>query len=197
MNDNDDTAAGNEARDELMTMARRLPQAVKPARDLWPEIEAAISAPVKTGRGHWNGVWAQAAAVLVLVTGSSGLTYLAMKDTAAVTTPVTDGPALVFEPVSGSFGSQHDLGEDYLAARSNLASNLDEKLDRLAPATRLEVVSNMETIQRAIGEINRALAEEPDNVLLQELLLEAYRDELGLMKTIDDITTAAMRRGDI
>lgn len=197
MNDKDETAAAAEAGDELMAMAGRLPAGVTPGRDLWPGIEQAISAPAKTGRGPWNTVWAQAAAVLVLVGGSSGLTYLAMQDTAALTTPVSDGPALVFEPVAGSFGSQHDLGPDYLSARSSLASNLDEKLDRLPPATRLDVVSNMETIQRAIGEINRALAKEPDNVLLQELLLEAYRDELGLMKTIDDITTAAMRRGDI
>jgi hypothetical protein len=193
MNENDETKAG----DELMAMAGRLSPGITPERDLWPDIERAIQTPAKPEGKPWNTVWAQAAAVLVLVTGSSGLTYLAMKDVAAVKTPVSEGPALAFEPVSGSFGSEYSLGPDYLAARSNLAESLDEKLEQLGPATRLEVVSNMDTIQRAISEINRLLAEEPDNVLLQELLLDAYRNELGLMKKIDDITTAAMRRGDI
>ncbi len=193
MKENDDNVAG----DKLMELAGALPDGIRPERDLWPDIENAISATRKRELSKWNTVWAQAAAVLVLVTGSSGLTYLAMQDTAAITTPVGDGPVLAFEPVSGSFGSQHNLGPDYLLARSNLADSLDAKLERLSPATRLEVVSNMATIQRAIGEINLALAEEPDNVLLQELLLEAYRDELGLMKKIEDITSAAMRRGDI
>ena len=43
----------------------------------------------------------------------------------------------------------------------------------------------------------RALAEDPGNVLLQELLIETYRDELDVMKRVDAISNNAMVRGDI
>ena len=40
-------------------------------------------------------------------------------------------------------------------------------------------------------------AADPDNVLLQELLLSTYREELTIMKQINGINLSAMRRGDI
>ena len=52
-------------------------------------------------------------------------------------------------------------------------------------------------IRKAIDDINTALAAEPDNDLLQKLLLKTYREELDLMMRVDSITNAAMRRGDI
>ena len=48
-----------------------------------------------------------------------------------------------------------------------------------------------------MDDINEALAQEPDSVLLQELLLDTYREELELLITVDSVASAAMRRGDI
>ena len=42
-----------------------------------------------------------------------------------------------------------------------------------------------------------ALSEDPDNVLLQELLIETYRDELDVMKKVSVISNYAMVRDDI
>jgi hypothetical protein len=131
--------------DELMATAARLGTDVKPERDLWPGIEQAISQPARPSRTVWNSVWAQAAAVLLLVGGSSGVTYLAL----------------------------------------------------LTPEERAEVQKNMDLIRTAIEDINEALAAEPDNELLQKMLLDTYREELNLMMRVDNITGAAMRRGDI
>jgi hypothetical protein len=193
MNENDDKRFD----DELMARAAKLDTAIKPARDLWPEIERAINAPARRAPSVWNSVWARAAAVVLLVGGSSGITYLAMQGVDDPTPQFVDTKPLVFQPVSGSFGSQYTLGPEYLDARRDLASRVDEKLDTLAPDTRVAVSANLESIRKAIEDINRALAEEPDSVLLQELLLDTYRDELSLMNKVDGITRAAMRRGDI
>lgn len=192
MNENND----NTFDDELMTRAASLSGEVKPERDLWPEIEQRINEPALPGRSVWSSVWAQAAVVVLLVGGSSGITYLAVHDGSAPATTVVGTPTLIFEPVSGSFGSQYNLGPDYQDARRNLAARFDDELENLAPETRADVVANLDVIRTAINEINIALAEEPDNVLLQELLLNSYRDELSLLNTVDGITRAAMRRGD-
>ena len=193
--------SGNDDRnfeDELMGKAAELPAAVSPGRDLWPGIEQVITAPLSPKRPVWTTIWAQAAAVVLLVGGSSTITYMATIDGGVTTQPaVADAPTLVFEPVSGSFGDQYNLGPDFIDARRDLAGRLDDELASLSPEARQEVITNIETIRAAIADINKALAEEPDNVLLQELLIDTYRDELSLMMKVDSISRAAMNRNDI
>jgi hypothetical protein len=91
----------------------------------------------------------------------------------------------------------YHLGPDYQDARRSLAVKVDEELSRLTPEERAEVQKNMDLIRTAIEDINEALAAEPDNELLQKMLLDTYREELNLMMRVDNITGAAMRRGDI
>ena len=190
---------------ELLAAAAEMATEVKPERDLWPAIEQAIDQtihlPVQQERPHrsaWNTVWAQAAAVLLLVGGSSGVTYLTMSSGGDPVSPVVaGGPVLAFQPVSGSFGSQYHLGPAYLDAKRGLEEKLSNQLDRLPSETREAVQANMETIRLAIEDINKSLAEEPDNVLLQKLLLSTYREELALMQHVDGIANSAMYRGDI
>jgi hypothetical protein len=192
-------------RDELMLAARRLPAGIAPKRDLWPGIASAIEdnareqkgSAFSRGRPGWNRIFAQAAAVVLLVGGSSGVTWFAMKQDAQPLATVPSAGTLRFESVAGSFGSQYHLGPEFMDARNELAARLDEELARLSPATRHEVETNLETIRAAILEINLALAEEPDNALLQRLLINAYRDELAVMSRVDGIASSAMRRSDI
>lgn len=190
-------------RDELMLAARRLPAGIAPPRDLWPAIAAAIENPqqreAKSGRSPfgWNRVVAQAAAVLLLVGGSSGITWLAMQQETQPLATEPQAQPLQFEPVAGSFGSQYHLGPDFMNARNDLAASLEEELARLSPETRAEVENNLEAIRAAIVEINLALAKEPDNALLQRLLMNAYRDELAVMSRVDGMTSTVMRRTDI
>ena len=183
--------------DELMAAAAELATEVRPERDLWPAIEQTISQPAIPARTVWNNVWAQAAAVLLLVGGSSGVTYLAMTGGAETVSPVAEGPTLIFESASASFGSMYHLGPDYQDARRSLAVKVNEEMNRLSAEERADVQKNIDFIRTAIEDINEALAAEPDNELLQKLLLDTYRDELNLMIRVDEITSAAMRRGDI
>ncbi len=184
--------------DELMAKAAALANEVSPERDLWPGIEQAINEPVRPRRSGFGSMWAQAAAVVLLVGGSSGLTYLAMTgDEDPTVPPMVDTIELGFEPVSANFGSQYTLGPDYIDARRILKGSFDENLDSLSPEAREEVIRNLATIRQAIDDINEALADQPDSVLLQELLLDSYRNELSLMMQVDGVTRNAMYRGDI
>ena len=187
--------------DDLMRMARGLATDVQPSRDLWPGIEAAIADTDGQADARpavrWPRLMAQAAAVLLLVGGSSMITWLTMQDAAGPAEQVAATDTLTFRPVSGSFGSDYSLGPDFTDARNNLVAKLDEELERLPPATRAEVEKNIATIRAAIAEINIALAKEPENVLLQQLLLRTYNEELSVMRKVDLLTTSVMRREDI
>lgn len=177
--------------DKLMKAARALSTEVAPERNLWPEIESAITAP---SRGRWNRIFAQAAAVLLIVGASSGLTYLAVSNRTPSPTSATAVTGLNVE--QASFGDHYMLGPDYQDARRNLRAQLDEELERMSPEARADVLRNLEAIRSVIEEINRALANDPDNTLLQELLLSTYQEELSLMMKVDSVANAAMYRTD-
>lgn len=183
--------------DELMARAARLRKAVAPSRDLWPAIAAKIETRPQRDVA-WGRMFAQAAAVVLLVGASSGVTYLAMRGGEQQLVQVAaEPPALVIGHASASFGSQYTLGPDFLDARRVLRDNLETELQRLSPESREVVMQNIESIRNAIDDISQALSREPDNVLLQELLISSYRDELSLMQQVDGITAGVMYREDM
>lgn len=183
-----------ESDDRLTAAARQLAQEIKPERDLWPEIEAAITEPVRE-RTRWTPMFAQAAAVVLLIGASSGLTYIAVKDQQPSTVPTFTAPELVFQ--RAAFGTSHNLGSDYQDARADLASRLDQQLVRLSPEEREDVEKTLLVIHEAIADINAALAEDPDNAYLQELLQKTYREELNVMRRVSGLTRNVMLRNDI
>lgn len=183
--------------DKLMADAARLAREIAPGRDLWPGIEAAISAPARPGappdrrRTPW---YAQAAAAVLLVAGSSLVTYVLVdRDEIPMPQPAPEG--LVLE--SASFGGQYELSNGYKLARTNLQAHMQQELAKLSPEARAEVEENLAVIRGAINEINAALEEEPGNVLLQDLLLRTYREELAVMRKVGGLTQNVMLRNDI
>ncbi len=180
-----------ETDDRLMANAARLRQAIPPERDLWPGIEAAIGQPA---RRRWTPYFAQAAAVLLLVAGSSFVTYTVMdKETVVVERPVDGG--LVLE--QASFGGQYELSNGYKLARTDVETQMQHELEKLSPEARAGVEQNLAVIRDAIAEINAALEQEPGNALLQALLMKTYREELAVMRKVGGLTQDVMSRNDI
>lgn len=173
--------------DKLDQAASQLAKEIAPERDLWPGIEQAIRTPQR--RTPW---YAQAAAVVLLVGASSGVTYLAVKDSGPV---VSIAPELVFE--KAAFGGEYHLGPGFQDARNSLRTQLDEEIDSLSPEAQADVQENLGVIHAAIVEINTALENEPDNVYLQQKLLRAYREELALLRRVGGLTRNVMIRNDI
>jgi hypothetical protein len=169
--------------DKLDRTAQQLATEISPERDLWPGIAEAIAAPK---RSRWTPMLAQAAAVVLLVGASSAVTYIATKD--------SSGPVVSVAP---AFGGNYHLGPGFQDARNSLRDDLDIELARLSDAAREDVQANLELIHQAIIEINKALEQEPDNVLLQQKLLQAYREELTLLRRVGGLTRDVMRRNDI
>lgn len=176
--------------DKLDRAAGQLATEISPERDLWPDIAARISAPK---RSRWTPMFAQAAAIVLLVGASSAITYVAVKNDSGPV--VSIAPELVFE--QASFGGNYHLGPGFLDARNGLRAKLDVELARLSVETRDDIQANLELIHKAIVDINAALEEEPDNVMLQQKLLRAYREELTLLRRVGGLTRNVMKRNDI
>jgi hypothetical protein len=179
--------------DKLTTAARQLATEIRPQRDLWPGIESAIAEPVPQ-RSRRTPMLAQVAAIVLLIGTSSSLTYLAVKDNRP-TVIQRVAPEYTFE--RAAFGSDYTLGSDYLETRADLLARFEEDLERLSPGQRQDVEKSLEVIREAINDINTALLQDPDNTLLQDLLMKTYHEELNVMRKVGGVTQSVMSRRDI
>ena len=176
--------------DKLMQAAGQLSTQISPERELWPGIAEAIEKPAPK---RWSPLFAQAAAVVLLVGASSAVTYMTMKN--SVSPPVITTPGMVFE--QASFGNRYNLGPGFQDARNALVADLDVELERLSPAARENIEVNITLIHSAINDMNVALEEDPENILLQGRLLRTYREELALLRRVRGLTRNVMLRNDI
>lgn len=176
--------------DELMRAAAQLNKKIKPERDLWPGISDAIARPAPR---RWTPMLAQAAAVVLLVGASSGVTYMMMKGNSPGA--IVASPDMVFE--QASFGNRYQLGPGFQDARNLLVTDLEVELERLSPESRVTIEENLTLMHRAINQMNSALEQDPENTILQERLLRAYREELALLQRVGKLTRNVMLRNDI
>jgi hypothetical protein len=160
-----------------------LPRSIEPGRDLWPAIDARLEPRTGHAARRWH--WPAAAAVL-LVVGSSFLTaQLLRREEPAVARQAPASDALTF--TAAAFGPGHSLDPAYDAARQDLARTLSARIDRLPPEARQQLEKNLAELRRASDEINAALELSPGDPLLEELLLNAYQDELAVLASVNQL----------
>jgi hypothetical protein len=194
-----DERTPQDAAAQIDARLRELPLEVAPGRDLWPDIAARIEeratpAASATRRPAW--LW-QAAAAVVLVAGSSLLTANLLdrsrpvQQSAVPATPA-NGMAASGTAVAmpAAFGPAGHLDPEYVAARSQLTQMLDRRIATLPPAARAKLEFNLGEMRRAADEINAALAEQPGDPLLEELLLKTYQDELAVLSNVSQLTNS-------
>ena len=173
----------NASTNPLDTALEALPRGIEPERDLWPAIEARLEPRDVRARRRW--LWPAAAAVLLAV-GSSLITATLLRD---------DEPLVAQRaPAAGqvgyanvAFGPGQTLDPAYETARQDLARTLSARIDRLPPDARRQVEKNLAEIRRASAEINAALELSPGDPLLEELLLNAYQDELAVLASVNQL----------
>ncbi len=164
------------------TMLQSLRRSVEPERDLWPAIDARLESRPARRRSAWP---LQVAAAVVLVAASSLITASLLRrensPTARVAAPA--GPV-----VQAAFGQSSGLGAGYELARQELAADLEQRMSSMPESARQKLVANLAEMHRAADEINAALARQPGDPLLEELLLNTYQDELGVIASVNQLT---------
>lgn len=169
----------------LLTKARSLRRSIEPERDLWPGIAGSIEnrrvvhgtfvrSPESTSRRLWMA--AAAAAILVV---SVSVAYMAGlergRPRSAALTPVNPSDSYMEAAYGG-------LAGDLEQTRDELRASLGKRQDELSPETWSVVVDNLEVIDNAIGRIEIALAENPDDGWLNRQLTVAYRRQIDLLQ---------------
>jgi hypothetical protein len=179
--------AGEPGPDRIDAALARLPRGIEPPRDLWPAIEDGLEP--RAGRPGRRWMWA-AAAGLFVAAGSSLITATLLRD--GRPDPAQQAAADHGEPavVAAAFGPGQRVGPAYLATRRVLARELEARLDRLPPDARLKLEHNLAELRRASAEINAALELKPGDPLLEELLLNAYQDEIEVLANANQLAGA-------
>lgn len=185
--------------------AAKLP-AMEPSRDLWEGIAARIEAPVielkprqapQAPRRHWQ----MAAAAVVIMAVSSGVTYLLTSDRLVGSeqqvagTPDTllapTGSARVVPPGRPSSGSGSVLVGDFSAPEiiydqeiTRLRTILDQRRGDLDSTTVKTVEKSLQAIDQAIVDARAALTGDASNAFLNEQLNRALEKKLGVLRRV-------------
>jgi hypothetical protein len=150
----------------LEPLVRKLPASIEPPHDLWPDVAARIRPARRPARTGW-----QIAAALLLVAASSLVTWYLTRRSSP--------PAVLVASITTA-----DI-ERYARASEELAAALaapPASTTLLAPDTRAILARNLAIIDSAIAACRRAIAADPSNAALQDLLGDAERQRLEFLQ---------------
>ena len=183
---------GKMSEKELLNRLADLPREISPGRDPWPEISAAIgTVPAGSGsiKRRANG-WLVAAAASVLFALAAGLVLKPMFEESAVSTNSTASIDPVTTPIEsdvyedvGVVGILDIVDAEYVAAFREFM-NAGEPNGRLAPQTIEKIEKGWADLRVTEQALVAALDLNPDNLFLNERMLELRARQLGFLKQL-------------
>ena len=169
-----------EALRSLLADARRLPGSIEPSRDLWPGVASRLEGSRPRRRSRLRPRYAVAAVALLAVAFS--LTQVRTKKARERTAPpvaVGEAPATALVSLTEQWRSAEAT---YERAGTELLMALDEVREELDPETIARIESNLVIIDEAIRESREALAADPGNLDVLQLLAAVHEKRLDLLK---------------
>jgi len=154
-----------------------LPRELTPPHDLWSRIEREIAPPVRRLR-PLHSPWPVAFAAAIA--GAFVLGVWIDRELRPAQNPALPS---VLDPrlQPTAFLDARDV-----RARARLLEALPAALAKLPPDSRAKVLASIATINRSLGDIQAALGRDPDNALLQQLLVDTFTDEMRVLSTVQD-----------
>jgi hypothetical protein len=177
---------------QILARATELPKSIEPPADAWSTIRQTIErdtqalAPRGSLAGYRWTAWAMAAAGLIVAVLSSGGTFLYVtrdgRDTTVASRAVTGGE------MPSNLAAFTLEENNYLRTASMLQDLLDSQQAALAPETVAQLKASLRTIDEAILEARNALARDPANRMLVEMLSATYRQKVDLLRRSTEMT---------
>jgi len=164
----------------LLARAAALPREVEPPAELWAAVQARIAArepavvalpvlPVRGARRLWT---LAAAAGLILAVGSTLASRAARVPLGRVSAPM---PVALRSDIERTDAA-------YARAATELRAALDARRGTLAPATRASVEASLLVVDAAIAEARSALARDPGNLAIADVLSANHEQKLDLLR---------------
>jgi anti-sigma factor RsiW len=171
----------------FMARVNQLPDASHAELDaLWPAIRARIDhgkivsldnrPMVRRSRSRW-----QLAGIITGVAAALVLAFLFGRESR----PRVDGVVAVGKGTTPAV-SIADSSRQYQEEVQSLLEQLELRRSTMRPATAASVDRDLKIIDGAIEELTDALARDPDNPALRQLLAASYRQKRDLLKQVDN-----------
>lgn len=152
-----------------------------PRHDMWPGVAAAIgAAPPVTRRIQFSVPMLLAASIALMVATGGTVAYLMQAKGQHTAMQPVPAPAPVATPTATLASAPMERGYD--AAIRSLESQLTAAAPRLDSTTVRVVRQKLDVIDRAIGEAQKALADDPSNSYLSGHLAETRLRKLDLLR---------------
>ncbi len=166
--------------------AAALPASIEPPAGAWRALRGRLrphSGSVGR-RGAWMREWGlRAAAAVVLVAGSSALTVLALRARAPEHVAVRPNEA----PAPAVPAAVQAVERSYAGVVDELTVSLRAQRGTLAPATIATLERTLRVIDEAIAEARAALAADPGNDALLEVLAANYEQKVELLRRASEL----------
>jgi hypothetical protein len=178
----------------VLARAKELPSAIDPPAEAWDHIKAAIlkdEASIAPVVGRRSAIWrhpvifAAAASIVVAVLSSAAtVAYLHQRDARS---GKGEGEG-VQTSTPANFAAFTIEENNYLRTASTLQDILDRQESTLAPETVAQLKASLRTIDEAILEARNALARDPANKGLIDMLSANYRQKVDLLRRSTEMT---------
>lgn len=181
---------------ELRELTNKLPREMDPPAEAWDAIRAQIArdeASILNPRAEkpihvWQRSRFLIAASLLLVVGSSAITYVSTKGADPGPVPIPSGSAGNTAVTTVSALAQFTGKEnEYLRRVNGLVAIMESEAVELAPETIAKVKESLAVIDAAILEARAALARDPANRALIEMLEASYEMKLDLLERTNEM----------
>ena len=165
----------------LLASTRALPREMEPPPEVWAALRDRMSQNRAATKRWWHNGWLAAAAGIVLVIGTAIVTSNAPRAKASKL------PAPVASLATPSALRAVDM--NYVATVEQLREALDSQRGALAPATVRTVDRALAVIDSAIAEARAALASDPANAALVDILSAHYERKVELLQRATELST--------
>ncbi|NKB88235.1 MAG: hypothetical protein GKS06_08450 [Acidobacteria bacterium] len=191
----------DELNDEIKNRLDELPREIQPERNLWSDIETAIAdskimrpdfkservtppagkaTVIERAAVNWQRVGVIAAAAMLLVAFSSGITAYLVRVPAVPADGIVEPQRTEFETVAweGFLAAERS----YQSVTDELLAELDAQREELLPETVEIVEENLRLIDDAITRAREALELDPANTRLVNKLTGMYRTKVEFLE---------------
>ena len=189
-------AAEVESLRKILARAADLPKSIDPPVEAWSNIRAAIERDAEAVAAHdvssTLGFWQRpyilaAAAILVAVLSSAGTALYMGSRSIDGSSPnsIVSNTGGATPATLAAFTIEEN---NYLRNVAVLQDLLDQQEASLAPETVAQLKASLRTIDEAILEARNALARDPANKTLIEMLSGTYRQKVDLLRRTTEMT---------